>query len=216
MSASLFTNQTPTLTNANDGVPYCLGTLFTTAADGSIAGVRWYFPATLPSGTVTGGLFQWTSDTAGVELARADFANPVAGGWNSVLFASPPAVTAGQRYLAVVRTPNRYVATSGFFTGFSLVNGQLTASADNAAVPAHNGKFDDLHGANAGLIYPQQSFGGGCYFVDILFDLPVVGAPGSLGLSTVAGGGQQSTKAGTSQTTTAAGFGALTTSGGGR
>lgn len=216
MSASIFTTQTPALPDLNDGVAYCLGTLFTAAADGSASGVRWYFPATLPSGTVTGGLFAWTSDTTGTELARADFANPTAGAWNSVLFASPPAITAATRYLAVVRTPNRYVATGGFFNGNSVVNGQLTAPATDNATPAHNGKFDDLHGAAAGLIYPQQSFNGGCYFVDVLFDLPVVGAPGSLALTSAAGTSQGSTKAGTGQTTTSAGWGSMTTSGGGR
>lgn len=169
MADSIFTSQTPVNGNANDAVPYALGTVFTADAIGNVSGIRWYFPTVLPGGTVTAALYLWTSDTVGTQLGLTSFAAPVAGTWNVATFGAPIAIAAATRYVAVIWTPDHYVVTSAFFT-VAVVNGHLTAIADDAVTPAHNGKFDDLHGANLGIIYPQQFFNSNCYFVDVVVD----------------------------------------------
>lgn len=163
---SIFTTQTPALPNVNDAVAYTLGTVFRTSAAGTVGGIRWFFPATLPSGPVIGALFTWTDNTIGTELARATFVNPTAGAWNSVAFAVPPALSVNTRYVATVYTPDRYVATAGLFST-AVTNGPLTAPADDAVTPARNGKF---RSGGTGPTYPDGSNGAGCYFVDVLFD----------------------------------------------
>ncbi|GIH07419.1 hypothetical protein Rhe02_54860 [Rhizocola hellebori] len=163
MAESIFTNQTPSLTNENDGVPYCLGTVWTSDADGTVTGIRWYFPATLPTSTPTVALYSWDSETTGTLLGSGTFVSPTAGTWNTATLDTPAAITATTKYVAVVRTVNRYVATSNFFTG-AVTNGHLTAPADSGGV--HNGKYDDLHNAVNTMIYPQQTINKGCYFVD--------------------------------------------------
>lgn len=165
MAESIFTSQTPSSPDLTDGVPYCLGTVFVTDADGLVTHIRWFFPGTLPTSTPTVALYRRDSETTGTLLGSGTFTAPVAGAWNTAPLSVPVAITTGVQYVAVVRTVNRYVNTPNFFT-VALTNGHLTAIQDTAG--AHNGKFDDLHGANLGMIYPQQFFNAGCYFVDVV------------------------------------------------
>lgn len=167
MSASIFTTQTPSVTNASDASPgLTLGTLFQSDIDGAISGIRWYYPATLPGAAVIGLLYAYTNEATGTELARATFASPTAGTWNTVTFSSPVAITAGTKYVAAVFTVDRYVATSGLFASSGITNGHLTALA-NDDLTATNGKFNQSAAAH----YPDGHFGASCYFVDVLFDL---------------------------------------------
>lgn len=158
---SLFTSQVPAATNGNDATPYSLGTVFETSTPGQVTHIRWRFPDTLPSGTVTGALYEWDSDATGTLLASATFTSPVAGAWNTVAI-TPQAISASARYVAVVHTPDRYVATNGFFST-ALTNSPLTAPADSGSV--HNGKL----ASSGSLTYPDGSFGSACYFVDVVF-----------------------------------------------
>ena len=182
---SVFTTQTPSTTDANDNVGYALGTRIRTAVAGTVLGVRWYFPSTVPTSAPVGGLYRRTSDAAGTLLGSVTFSGYTAGAWCSQLFASPVPVTAGDDLVAVVYTPNHYVASGGFFTGTSVVSGDLTAPADDAATPARNGKFIT---PVAGIAYPTNSFNGGCYFADLLFaaDVALTGTA-TVPLATAAG-----------------------------
>lgn len=165
MSESLFTSQTPSSPDLSDGVDYSLGTVFQAAVNGSVSAIRWYFPTNLPSGTVTCALYSWTTDTTGTLLASGSFSSPSAGAWNQASI-TPQAITAGTYYVAVIHTPDRYVATAGLFSS-ALTNGNLTAPADDGVTPRHNGKFLDTVGS---IAYPTGSFGAGGYFVDVVFD----------------------------------------------
>jgi hypothetical protein len=165
VSESIFTSQTPGTTDANDGVGYTLCTLFSSAVDGQVTGIRWYFPSTLPS-VAKGGLFQRSGAGDGgvhTELARATFLGPVAGTWNTVNFASPVNITAGTLYYAAVYTADHYVATSAGLSG-AISNGNLTAPADSGS--AHNGRFKS---PTADLAGPDSQFNAGLYFADVLF-----------------------------------------------
>lgn len=162
MSESIFTVQTPANPDENDGVQLTLGTRFVPAVNGTVTAIRWFFPATPIVGAVNGRLYSWVSDTVGVLLGSADFTAPVAGTWNTAAVNIP--VIAGQPYVTAVHTPNRYVSTGALFAS-AIVNGNLTATAD--APGAKNGKFI------AADAYPDNSFNGNGYFVDVVFTASV-------------------------------------------
>lgn len=174
MAESLFTTQTPANTNATDGSQYTLGTVIRAAVAGQVTHGRWRFPDTLPSGAVE---FVLYDNDLRTELARATFSSPVAGAWNTVVLPSPVSLSAGQYVVAAVDTPDRYVATSGFFASSGLTNGNLSAPATGADPEGiGNGRFIVLEDA-----YPANA--GSCYFVDVVFEPSVGGqsvAPGGV------------------------------------
>jgi hypothetical protein len=172
VTQTLFTSQTPSTTNASDAAPgLTLGTCWYSNVDGYVTGIRWYFPATLPAVAPTALLYEVIDSGSGTELASTQFASPVAGQWNEVLFDDPVPVDADTLYIAAVWTPDRYVATSGFFTAADLVSGDLVAIQD-ATNPTglsgnqRNGRFE----SGASPAYPTDFFGAASYFADVLFE----------------------------------------------
>lgn len=164
---NIYTSQTPALPDANDAVAYTLGTLFTSSTNRQIAGIRWFFPTTLPSQPVIGVLYTWDSDTTGTELARATFVGAVAGQWNQVTFTVPVNITGGTKYVAAIWTKDHYVATTGQFVGNSISNGGLTAPADDSGTPVRNGRLD-FSGSSTGPAYPGTAASGSGFFADVL------------------------------------------------
>lgn len=185
MAESIFTGQTPALTDANDSTRYTLCTLFTPAVNGTVTHGRWYFPATQPSRPPVFALFERTNDTTGTLLGTATFdLTGYAAGWRTVALSPQIAVTAGHYYYAAIKTEDRYVATTGFFTGSSVVNGNLAAPADDTGTPRRNGRFNDF-GAQDVPDYPDSG-GGACYFADIVFaagEVPPVKATSTAALT---------------------------------
>jgi hypothetical protein len=160
---SLFTTQVPTVTDAADGTPITVGTLLTFAVAGSVAGVRWYVPASAPSVTPRGLLYRWDSEPTGTLLAGSDFAGVTWGaGWHQTLFGTPVAVDTSHKYLPAVWT-DRYTATS-FLLQADLVNGNITGLVDSA--DHANGRYVEPSPVPA---YPTNSFHATAYFVDVLF-----------------------------------------------
>ena len=167
MAESIFTVQTPANPDEDDGVELTLGTRFVPAVNGTITAIRWFFPASPVAGTINGRLYSWTSNTVGTLLASNDFTAPTPGAWNTTPV--NVAVTAGQPYVTAVYTPlGEYVSTGALFAS-AITNGNLTATADTPA--AENGKFI---AANA---YPDDSFNGNGYFVDVVFEAAAVSVP---------------------------------------
>lgn len=164
MVESIFTSQTPATPDANDGAS-TLGTVFTAAVNGTIDGCRWFAPSVVPSGTVQALLYQWTNDATGTLLAQINFGAITPGTWNTVNYAAPVAITAGQRYVTCIFTNDHYCFTNFVFTSSPIVNGNLTAVQDNPGGNPHNGKFIQ----NATPAYPTQEFRQSNYFVDVLF-----------------------------------------------
>lgn len=161
MADSIYGDLAPTLTNENDATLQTLGTAFTADAVGRITHGRWYFPATLPAGTVDWVLY----NTGGQALARTSFVNPVTG-WNL----TPPLASAvaydtpGTVLVAAIVTPNRYVATVSLFNVVGITSGHLTAPA-TGDVSGGNGRF--AFGADT---YPTGTFSGNAYFADLVFE----------------------------------------------
>jgi hypothetical protein len=163
VTESLFTSQVPVFHDASDGTVYTLGTYFTPAVDGTITAIRWWFPFTAQpfDQAVKASLFR-NSDSAKL-AAEPDVAFPVPGDldqWNEVALASAISVTAGVTYCAAIRTPDRYVASTGASSPWPLTNGDLST-------PADAGRFAVTGGTET--IFPTNASGSGCYFVDVVF-----------------------------------------------
>jgi hypothetical protein len=179
VTESLFTTQVPVLHDNSDATTYTLGTYFTPAVDGTITAVRWWFPSTPQPGAdpaVKAALFR-TSDGAKL-TAEPDVAFSVPGDsdqWNEVALATPISVTAASVYCVAVRVPDRYVASSGGSSPWPITNGDLSAATGA-------GRFRDMNGLPGGAagqpntVFPSDSFGNGCYFVDVVF-APTVAGP---------------------------------------
>jgi hypothetical protein len=166
---SIFTSQTPSITDATDATAYTLGTSFYVTTGASCTGARWYFPATLPGGTVTAALWTDEPGAEGTLLASKAFSSPVAGEWNTVTWDTPVSLTANIEYIVGIHTPDRYVATAGFFTSAGVTNGIITAIQDNTEVPSGGGNVRNGRLAvNASPTFPNTNGSGACYFADVV------------------------------------------------
>jgi len=146
----LETTASPQLPNLSDGSPLTLGLKFSPTVDGFITGLR-YWRGASNIGTHTGKLYA----ANGSVLASLTFVDG-AEGWQQLSFASPVAVTAGTTYYASYYSPNgTYAATTNAFVT-QLSNPPLV-SVDPGGVFA------------SGDAFPNQTFSGTNYFVDVVF-----------------------------------------------
>ena len=142
----------PTTIDSGDSQGVELGVKFTSSSKGFISGVRFYKGAT-NTGPHTASL--WTS--SGKLLATATFTNETASGWQTVIFNSPVAVTAGTTYVASYHTNVGHYSVSQSYFASSFTNGPLR-------VPANGGVY--LYGAGG---FPKKTFQANNYWVDVLF-----------------------------------------------
>lgn len=185
MTESLFTSQTPVVTDANDaGSGITRGTTVQFAVSGTVTGIRWWCPVT-NTGNVQVRIYQLSGNASGSLLAtKAVSGTPTGGAWNVTTFDTPVAVDASHVYrVTIFNSEGRYVATNSFFVT-PLVVGNLTAEANNAtpsgvAFSINQGTFQI--GASDAL--PSSVGVAASYFVDVVFqagggggtDLPVSG-----------------------------------------
>jgi hypothetical protein len=161
---SLFTTQTPAQINETDGSgsagDYELGMEFSSNAEGSITGIRYY-----KAPSETGGHVGRIWSVTGQLLATIVFQNETASGWQQQALAAPLAIQANTTYIVSVNVNTHYVVTNnGLAT--TLSNGNLRAVADGS-----NGLFNTTPG-----LLPTQSYQNGNYFRDIVF-VPTVANP---------------------------------------
>jgi hypothetical protein len=160
--ATLLDFGTPATVDGQDSSGIALGVKFTADVDGVVTGLRFY-KASTNTGTHVGSLYS----SGGSLLGQATFTGESASGWQSVLFATPVAVTAGTTYVASYHAPNGHYSVTGaaFATG-GIDNGPLHALSDLASA---NGVY-----AYSGTpVFPSSNFNATNYWVDVLF------APGS-------------------------------------
>ncbi|MEY9128405.1 DUF4082 domain-containing protein [Bradyrhizobium yuanmingense] len=150
---TLFTTQTPTNTNATDGVgaDYELGMRFTADTSGVIQAIR-YYKASNETGTHVGHIWSAT----GQELATVTFTNESTSGWQQATLATPLTIAAGTTYVVSVNINSYYVSTTQGFA-FGASNGSLSA-------PVGAGVFD----YNAG-VFPTAVYQNANYFRDVVF-----------------------------------------------
>ena len=156
VAETLFTTQTPVLTNQTDGVAYELGMKFQSAVAGPITAIRYWKAPSEPAGNHVGSIW----DANGTQLARVAFANETASGWQQQALATPLTIQPNTTYVVSVNVATHYVATVGGLTA-PVVNGNLSSVADGA-----NGVF-----GNPG-VFPTGSFNNTNYFRDVVFGEP--------------------------------------------
>ncbi|WP_256335069.1 DUF4082 domain-containing protein [Lentzea albidocapillata] len=162
---SLFSTATvPTVTSTDDGGAYELGVRFSPTQSGQITGVKFY-KGTGNTGTHTGSLW----NASGTRLATGTFSGETATGWQTLTFAQPVIVSAGQTYTAsYTTTTGRYAVNGGYFATGPVNSAPLTAPQEQ------NGVFVPGSG------FPTMTYGSGNYWVDVVYqpnadnDAPVV------------------------------------------
>ena len=142
-----------------ENAPYELGVKFRSDIDGYITGIRFYKGAG-NVGTHIGNL--WLASTR-ENLATATFTNETPTGWQQVLFAEPVAITKDTIYVASYHTNvGHYAVTPG-----------LLATAGLDAPPLHAPPTGEVNGNGVYIggvsAYPDQSFNGNYYWVDVVF-----------------------------------------------
>lgn len=127
----------PTVTDAVDGSQcYNLGVAFTVSGAVNAEGCQWRVPDTLAAGA-GGGVYAvaiWNADTS-ARIAYKEF-TPVAGGYQSVAFDAPVALSAGVNYVATTYT-NHYTYTATNPSGTTTPSGKGTATGGRLA--SYNG-----------------------------------------------------------------------------
>jgi hypothetical protein len=153
-SETIFTTQTPELTDLSDGATtnYELGTVFTSDVAGSITAIRFWKSAS-ESGTHTGNIWSGT----GQLLASVVFTNETESGWQQQALNAPLAIAAHTQYVVSVNTGNTFYVASD--TGLASV----ITNQDLSTVVGNNG----LYGAPGA--FPTNTYLNSNYFRDIVF-----------------------------------------------
>jgi hypothetical protein len=151
---TLFTTQTPALTNNSDGssANYELGTAFTSTVAGQIIAVR-FWKASNETGTHTGRI--WSS--TGQLLTSVTFSSETVSGWQQQILATPLSIVASTQYVVSVNTGNTFYVATNSGLASQAVNGNLLS------VVGKNG----LYGSTG--TFPTNSWMNSNYFRDIVF-----------------------------------------------
>jgi hypothetical protein len=150
---TIFTNQTPPAPAAQD-VALELGVQFRSSISGFITGVRFYKGTGSTNGADVGELYSGT----GTRLAQANFGTESASGWQTVIFSTPIAVTAGTTYVAAYYNPTGWYAADDNGLATAITNGNLTALANGG-----------VYKPGSGPVFPTLTFASSNYFVDPIF-----------------------------------------------
>lgn len=155
-------------TSGSDGQPINLGTEFYVTSAAWLTAIRWY------RGTVNVTpdnlrLYQVDSASAGTMLAEVTSPAAVGAGWQ-VSEVDPVELTPHQRYKVVAHVPDDYTPTGGYWTTGGpgeggITNGILVAPDTSQAAGGGQGTFK--YGA---IAFPDGTFGGGNYWVDVVID----------------------------------------------
>jgi hypothetical protein len=158
----------PGIQEVRDGVPVTLGIRFSSTADGTVTGIRFYKSAG-NTGTHTGTLFT----AAGQQLATVTFANESTAGWQTAYFNQPVGMSANTEYILAYKTSTgAYSATvNGFGPGLTV--GNLRANSDAGAY-SYSNDFPNVRSTASYLVdvvvqYPEPAFVAGA-------QAPVAGA----------------------------------------
>jgi hypothetical protein len=161
---SIWTTDGPFTSSADD--PVNLGTQFSVSTQAWVIGLRYFRGATNVNPDE---LRLWRADSAAAGTSLASVIPPAAVtlGWQVVPLGAPVELTPGQIYKSVGHFPDHYVATSGYWTSgdgaAGLTNGILTAQNNDNAL---GGQGTFKYGA--GNQFPDGTFNGGGYWVDVL------------------------------------------------
>ena len=189
---TLFTTQTPVLTNLSDGptVNYELGVRFLSDVAGQITAVR-FWKASNETGTHVGKLWSAT----GQLLTSVTFANETASGWQQQALPTPVAIAANTEYVVTVNTGNTFYVVTDNGLAQQVVNQRLRSVVGSNGVYGPPGAF------------PTNTFASSNYFRDVVF----TDATGPLPTSFMLSGAISPTADGSSTTVTLSGDASRTT-----
>jgi hypothetical protein len=150
----------------DDGVALNVGTEFYVSTTAWVTHLRWWRGTTNVNADNLR-LYRVDSSSAGTVLAEVTSPAASGTGWQSSAI-TPVQLTVGVRYKVVAHMPTHYVASGGYWTtggpGESgVVQGILTAPNTGAADGGGQGTFK-----TGAVAYPDGSFNGGNYWVDIV------------------------------------------------
>ncbi|MBB5139900.1 methionine-rich copper-binding protein CopC [Thermocatellispora tengchongensis] len=173
---SLFPDSaTPANPAENDSTALELGTRFRSSVPGYVTGIRFYKGAG-NTGTHTGTL--WTAD--GQVRASGTFGNETETGWQTLKFAAPVHIPAGTDFIVTYFAPNgHYASDANFFRYADHKRAPLTAP--KATQTVGNGVY------RVGPGFPNQTFNGGNYYVDPIFEVNDTFPPAALSATPVPG-----------------------------
>ncbi len=143
----------PTVETAIDRDPVELGVRFQATTGGFVEGIRFY------KGFYNTGehvVSLWTS--TGTLIATGVSVNESLSGWQTVMFSSPIAISAGTTYVASYHSNGFFSVTENYF-GSTYANGALKA-VDGGGVYAYGSTST----------FPGNNPGGSNYWVDVIFD----------------------------------------------
>jgi hypothetical protein len=185
------TDQTPALTDVDNGSPIATGVRLTSDGTRPIRAIVWWVPDT-NEGTYTAQLWRTdTDDSSGTgtgtlleEFAAA--AADVAPGWSRIPI-DPVMPAVGTVWTASVHSSSgRYVARSGEFAEADIAAGGITlvqSGSDPAGIGTiRNGVFVE----SGSPAYPASSFGSTDYYVDVELGDPAVEGQASANLGGLA------------------------------
>jgi Domain of unknown function (DUF4082)/Abnormal spindle-like microcephaly-assoc'd, ASPM-SPD-2-Hydin len=150
---TLFTTQTPQLSNARDSTTdHELGTRFSSTLGGSISAIR-FWKSSRETGSHVGHIW----NASGQLLASVSFTNETASGWQQQLLATPLAVNPNTIYVVTVNTGNAYYVMTRFGLATKIVNHDLSTIVGADGVIGPPGRF------------PTGSYQSSNYFRDVVF-----------------------------------------------
>jgi hypothetical protein len=156
---TLFGLRQPAVPDCGATEPAELGVRFRSEVDGCVTGVRFY-KAPDNTGTHTGTL--WS--VSGQQLAAGTFASETPSGWQTLDFAAPVSVGAGQTYVASYFAPHgHYSAEPDFFYYRDHTAWPLAAEETVAGTGRGNGA------RAVGHQLPRPVGDGSNFYVDVVF-----------------------------------------------
>ncbi|MBX3021793.1 MAG: DUF4082 domain-containing protein [Bdellovibrionales bacterium] len=173
---TIFNNAVPAVAaELSDRNAVELGMKFQSSQAGTITGIRFYRAVDNPNGFVAR-LYSANGTLMGTATVPAGKAMP---GWLEATFAQPVQISAGTTYVASYYSSNGQYPyqTNGFANAVS--NGPLTALGNQAS--GGNGVY--LYGGG----FPNQSYQGSNYYVDVRFSSATAPAPDTQSPSVPAG-----------------------------
>ncbi len=148
------------------GNPVELGMKFRSSVSGKVKGFRFYKGPGV-TGVHTGHLWSNT----GILLAEATFANETTSGWQTVTLATPVGVAINTTYIvSYFSASGDFTKTDPFFTS-AISNGFLRGLANGE--DGGNG----VYAYSATPAFPNNTYGTGNYFADVIFESDDVVAP---------------------------------------
>ncbi|WP_203898140.1 DUF4082 domain-containing protein [Virgisporangium aliadipatigenens] len=156
-ATSIFGNKVPATPSVTDTSAVELGTKFTSTTDGYVQGVRFYKGS---GNTGTHNAKLWSAN--GSLLASGVFSNETATGWQTMSFAQPVQIQAGNTYVVSYTAPNGRYAADRWFTIYKGYESPPLSMLSNKDAGG-NGVY-----GNPGT-FPTGSYQAANYYVDVLF-----------------------------------------------